>query len=731
VHSTSGKSLIFGQLAVLGYSTIVAIAAPSESEASNVIPRPPKDGPRSPLERLYAATTAISDAIDDEERLLQRIVQELSRLLNARYAAMGILGEDGRLAHFETTGLTGEEEAALWDTPPHGRGILGVLLREGKPLRLDDLTEDPRSVGFPPGHPEMKSFLGVPLVVGEHVLGRLYATEHRDGPFTDEDEMLALGFAGAAAVAIQSARQTAQLVKAERLRATGELAVGIAHDFNNLLATILGRTEVLLGQVRDAEMRGSLEAIRRAARDGAATVARMREYGRPVDATEFRPVDLASIAREAVELTRPRWQSEAQRQGRTIEVETILERDPAPLVLGDPAALREVLVNLIFNAIDALPTGGRISLGAQHVTHSSASLIRGEPVPPIDPAAEPSRDPGVVLWARDTGIGMPSDVRVRIFEPFYTTKGAQGSGLGLAMVRKVVEAHRGTITVESEVGAGTTFRLWFPVLVESRTADATPGTSDVEEVDVPPASIVVVDDQEDVLDTIGMLLRRDGHDVRAFRDPRAAVEAMLTERPDVLITDLGMPGLSGWDVSRITKERWPDLPVILLTGWGRDISAAQLREHGVLMALAKPAETVALRHALIRALQPEEEAPLRILLVDDATAFATVLGVLLRQAGHSVNRVERAKAGIDILTSDEPVDLVILDLNLPDGPSIDVLRAARNRATPPAVCVVSGSAPAAMQHEVPGADLYAEKAYVPERLEQIFAAARRRQGASQ
>ncbi|HEX2517662.1 MAG TPA: GAF domain-containing protein, partial [Chloroflexota bacterium] len=126
---------------------------------------PPRPG-RSPLERLYAATTALSETLEDEPALVRRIARELATLLDARYAAVGLLGEDGHLIVFETTGLTPEEEALLRPQPPHGRGILGALLREGQPLRLDDLTRDPRSVGFPPGHPPMRTFLGVPLVVG-------------------------------------------------------------------------------------------------------------------------------------------------------------------------------------------------------------------------------------------------------------------------------------------------------------------------------------------------------------------------------------------------------------------------------------------------------------------------------------------------------------------------------------------------------------------------------------
>ena len=649
-----------------------------------------------PLERLYAATTAIGSAIDDEQALLGRIVRELAALLDAKYAALGILGEDGALIHFETTGLTDEEEALLRPQPPHGRGILGALLREGHPLRLDDLTKDPRSVGFPAGHPPMRTFLGAPLVVGERVLGRLYVTEKHGGRhFTQEDETLALGFAAAAAVALQSARQAAQLVRSERLRATGELAAGVAHDFNNLLATILGRTEVLLGQVRDPEQRDSLEAIRRAARDGAAVVSRMREYSRPVDTTEFRLSDLADVARDAIQLARPRWQGEAQRQGRTITVQERLHSAP---VLGDPAALREAVINLLFNATDALPSGGTITVSLEKT------------------------DNAALLSVADTGIGIPEPVRARIFDAFFTTKGAQGSGLGLAMVRKVIEAHGGTVSVESTPGQGATFTIMLPTAAGEPVHDGIA----FDETRVPPSHVVVVDDQQDVLDTMGLLLRRDGHDVRLYHDPHAAVEAISGEKPDVVITDIGMPGMSGWQLTRAVRERHPDLPVIVLTGWGRDVTAAQLKEHGVVTALSKPAELDTFRRALALALAKQAAAPLRVLLVDDAVAFASVLSVLIGQDGHTVQRVETAGAAIDLFTSGERFDLVMLDLNLPDRPSAEVLAAARASASAPVVCVASGSAPHAMQREVPGADLYVEKAYVTEQLERILQTAQDR-----
>jgi signal transduction histidine kinase/DNA-binding response OmpR family regulator len=783
--------------------------------------------PSERLARLYGATTALTSEALDEEQLLRRIVEEAAGLVRARYAALGLLGTDGRLIRFETVGLTPEEFELLKDNPPHGRrGILGALLVEGRPLRLEDLTADPRSTGFPPGHPPMRSFLGVPLHLSGDVIGRLYMTEAEQGAFDEEDEHTALGFAAAASVALGNARLNAalrersqaatvaagqlratldalergvcmtdaegrialaneplavllaldasavglrerdladrfaapeafvsalviesaqprvsstdefevaetglvvrrfgrpiltpdghwlgrvaiyadvtqerelqeQLVAAERLRATGEMASGVAHDFNNLLATILGRVEVVLGQSQDEAVHENVLAIQRAARDGAATVARMREYGRPLDAGEFKPVSLERVVREAVELTQPRWRDQAQREGRTIAVG--LQLQPARPVLGDAVALREVLVNLIFNAVDAMPEGGDLTLTVQ-------------------PAGA-----GAELTVRDSGHGMPPAVQRRIFEPFFTTKGERGSGLGLAMVQKVVASHGGRVDVHSAPGSGTTFTIWLPATEAPAEDGSAPSAQPARDR---VARIVVIDDQRDVLDTTAMLLRGHGHDVRAFQDPRAGVEAALDDRPDLVISDLGMPGMNGWDVARAVHARHPDLPVILLTGWGREISATQMREGGIAAVLPKPVEGPALREAVASAL-PGEERPVRVLIVDDSAAFAAVLAMLIGQAGHAVERVETGQAGLAALASGEH-DLLLVDLGLPDRPAIDLIAAARVAPGRPAVCVVSGSAIAEMERSAPGADLYVEKVRVPERLDDLVALARRR-----
>jgi CheY-like chemotaxis protein len=185
-----------------------------------------------------------------------------------------------------------------------------------------------------------------------------------------------------------------------------------------------------------------------------------------------------------------------------------------------------------------------------------------------------------------------------------------------------------------------------------------------------------------------------------------------------------MPGMNGWDVARSVHARHPDLPVILITGWGREISATQMREHGIAAVLPKPVEGPALRQALAGVL-PAESPPLRVLIVDDSAAFAAVLAMLIGQAGHEVERVETAEAGLAALAADQH-DLLLVDLGLPDRPASDLVAAARAAPGRPLVCLVSGRAAAEMERDAPGADLYIEKVRVPERLDELVAGARRR-----
>ncbi|MBM4416816.1 MAG: response regulator [Chloroflexi bacterium] len=786
----------------------------------------PMSGPDA-LARLYAATASLARGSTDEREVLGQIARSAAELLRAPYAAVGIVDDHGDLREFVVHGLTDDEYARLKDHPPIGRGILGALLREGRPLRLDDLTRDPLAAGFPIHHPPMRAFLGLPLHLDGRVIGRLYATHARAGVFDEDDERLAMGFAAAASVAIGNARLATslraqtdaavlassqlwavldaleqgvivtdpagtivvvgdriaglvgassplagqneevlatllaapdvllsaialeraqpritdsdeltlqafdrtlrrysapvlavddtllgrvsvyadvsreriiqeQIVSVERLRATGEMASGLAHDFNNVLATILGRVELLLGQVTDATLIENLAAVQRAARDGAATVARMREYGRPLDQATFQPFALATVIAEAIEFTRPRWREQAVREGRTIEIETHLT--PTRPALGEAPAFRDVLVNLIFNAVDAMPHGGTIAIG-------------------LAPAGG-----GAELTIRDTGMGMTPALQRRIFEPFFTTKGERGSGLGLAMVRKVIASLGGHIDVTSAPGDGTTFTIWLPAT--DRPAPTTAAQSTADQRPRRLGRIVLIDDQTDVRDTEAMLLRAEGHDLRAFSDPAVALGAIDEDPPDLVITDLGMPGLTGWDVARALQARHPALPVIFLTGWGRELTAAQLREGGVSGVIPKPMDLSEARRAIDAAL-PHGDQPLRVLIADDSAAFAAVLALLFRQAGHHARTAATADAALGILATDRH-DLIVLDANLPAA--LDLAR--KPHAGAPLLCVASGSPEGEMTDLVPGAALYVEKVRVPERLDEIVRRTREREVAA-
>jgi CheY-like chemotaxis protein len=276
--------------------------------------------------------------------------------------------------------------------------------------------------------------------------------------------------------------------------------------------------------------------------------------------------------------------------------------------------------------------------------------------------------------------------------------------------------------VTSQPGAGTTFAIWRPTTEAPVEAAGSAGEArSAGRV----GRIVVVDDQQDVLDTTAMLLREDGHDVRVFLDPAAAVASAVADPPDLVLSDLGMPGMSGWDVARAVHASHPQLPVVLLTGWGREISAAQMRENGIAAVLAKPIEGGPLREA-VNAILAAGERPLRVLIVDDSAAFAAVLAMLIGQDGHEVTRVDSGTAAVEALGGEGSFDLVILDAGLPEGSAALVAGAARRAPGAPAVCVVSGSSIEEMERAVPGADLYIEKVRVPERLEELVALGRSR-----
>jgi signal transduction histidine kinase/CheY-like chemotaxis protein len=424
--------------------------------------------------------------------------------------------------------------------------------------------------------PGITAVIGEPLLYRERLAGVIALDNEGSGKrFTREDgEILAL-FATQAAIAVENARLFAELnrsyadlqraqeelVRAEKLRALGQLAAGIAHDLNNTLAAILGQAELVRTLTTDPEIVDSLAILEVAATDGAQVVRRLQGFSRQQPAGALVPCDLARAVTEALEITRPHWRDDAQRQGRLIEVKTDLQG--LPPVLGRVSEIREALTNLILNAVDAMPEGGTLSVGGQLV-HSPTGQLGERPALPSQATDEPLAHPTswVELTVTDTGIGMPEDVRRRAFEPFFTTKGGRGTGLGLSMVYGIMERHGGSIEAGSTPGHGATFTLRFQTIPEHPpTAPARPPGR------CPSRRILVIDDDPRVRGTIAGLLRAAGHRITEAANGGEGLLRFTEEPAELVLTDLSMPEVTGWDVAAAVKARVPTCPVVLLTGW--------------------------------------------------------------------------------------------------------------------------------------------------------------------
>jgi len=364
-----------------------------------------------------------------------------------------------------------------------------------------------------------------------------------------------------------------RLVRGETLRALGELAAGAAHHLNNLFAVAFGRLELLRDSTpRTDPAHQPLAAIDRALTDAAEVVRRIQTFSRRQPIEERRPLHMEEVAAEVIEMTRVRWKDEAETRG--LRIEATLAAEPSPPVLGDAAALREVMTNLVLNAVDALPQGGRIT-------------VRTFPA-----------DDFACVSVSDTGIGMSEAVRRRALEPFFTTKGVRSTGLGLSVSYGIVQSHGGELEIDSTEGQGTTVTIRLPIDAQAQAARRGPETA-ASPTAPAPLRILVIDDEAQVLDTLVKMLRRLGHHpvtAPGGREGLAILDA--GERIDLVLTDFGMPDMTGLDVMRRLRAHRPALPVLIITGWAE---AMQLPDTGDVTPshlLPKPVTLERLRAAL-------------------------------------------------------------------------------------------------------------------------------------
>jgi PAS domain S-box-containing protein len=368
-----------------------------------------------------------------------------------------------------------------------------------------------------------------------------------------------------------------QILEQERLLALGRMAGGVAHDFNNALSKILGFGELLLtspDKLQNTEtVRNHVQMINTAARDAGGVLRRLYAFYRPRRDTElFQPVNLSTIIEQAISLTKPKWKDEAQATGITIRIQT--EIQPKVPVFADQAELREAVTNLVHNAVDALPQGGTITLRAR---------------------TEAER---AILEISDTGTGMTDEVRLRCFEPFFSTKGGAAAGLGLASVYGIIQRHGGEIRIHSKLGEGSTFSIRLPVHTNQparrRRARSPVGSNGH------PLHVLVVEDDPLVRGIEAEYLISDGHTVETAADGCEGMAKFHSGKFDLVLVDRAMPEINGDQLTEAIKEMNPDMPVILVTGFP-DILGDDHNRRQANLILSKPFSHDSLRAAVGRA----------------------------------------------------------------------------------------------------------------------------------
>jgi PAS domain S-box-containing protein len=386
-----------------------------------------------------------------------------------------------------------------------------------------------------------------------------------------------IGFRGITRDITDRKRIEEQLFQAEKLRAVGEMASGVAHDFNNSLAAILGNTQILLYTAQDEELKETLKIIEKVAKDSSQTVRRLQEFTRKRIPQELFKVDVNAIVEDSIEITKPKWKDEAQSRG--IHIGMVSNLEDIPLASGSASELREVITNMIFNAIEAMHDGGKIEIRTFWK----------------------NRD--VFIQISDTGVGVAEETKEKIFEPFFTTKPFTNTGLGLSMSYGIVKRFGGEIEVESKVGQGTAFTITLPI-----------GEDEKEEaVDSQPikkgrrARILVIDDDEFVRSVLSRTLAQADHQVTLAEDGGKGVQLFKEGEFDVVLTDLGMPGMSGWEVCRMIKEISPHTPVGMITGWGAERDQSKMEEYGLDFFISKPFDLAEILNVVAETMESRKE----------------------------------------------------------------------------------------------------------------------------
>jgi len=535
----------------------------------------------------------------DLHRLLTLAIKELDRHVPRQAVAIWLASDLGEQDLFDestsTLVLEGLHERGrsfgleTGMAAPSEHVIFADCLHHGEALYVDRrlLAESP--CPLTPGLLEggASACFVVPLRAGKRILGVLQTICTRPDGFTNEEIQLyylvadMLGPAIAQVVLFQRLRGAydelrstqSQLIQNEKMRALGEMASGMAHDFNNALCGVLGFLDLaLLDRAITESCRGYLDASKTCALDAAHTVRRVQEFARRNRSEgAMQPLELDELVRQTAELTRPKWESLQHVMENPINV--LVATEARCCVQACAAELREALTNLIFNAVDAMPEGGTLTV--------RSCIQQGR----------------ATIQVQDTGGGISEEVKRRLFEPFFTTKGERGTGLGLSVAFGIIERHHGDIEVESRLGHGAKFIIRLPIWHEG-AARAAPAPPEPAVAAQPGSRVLVVDDEESVRRFLSAGLQQLGYEAHLAPTAEEALVVLAREKFDILLTDLGLPGMSGDELARAVHERDPSTPIVLLTGWGDQIKAENRDFAGITHVLSKPVSLGALAQTL-------------------------------------------------------------------------------------------------------------------------------------
>jgi signal transduction histidine kinase/CheY-like chemotaxis protein len=510
-----------------------------------------------------------------------------------RAVALFDLGGDGVRAKVATP-------AGVKDLPPGeaeiSHSVLARVRDAGGAVIIDDAAAE-GSLGDRPSVRRfgLRSVLVCPLRTPSRYLGYLYVEDRsRPRSFSVRDIELLEGFASQAALALENAalvedlrtsyrdlsQARSEAVRAENLRSLGRLATEVAHDLNNLLTAVLGEAQILLLDTRFRDAYNSLRVIERAAQDGAECIRRIQESTRVRHHAEFEEIEVVALLREVLEFTRVRCAPKPGRPDTAIGV--TLEGSRRAIVRGLPSELREVFTNLIVNAVEAMATGGRLTVRVHD-----------------------ARD-RVAIDVRDTGSGIPPDVLRRLFEPFFTTKGERGNGLGLSIAQGVVRRHGGEIQVESELGLGTVMRVLLPRVRSELSLEEGPSVESPLVLLHERQRFLIVDDDPSVLRVLGQLLEQAGADVELAVGGHAAMARLSDATPayDCVVTDLYMPQMSGLDVADFVQKASPGTRVVVMSGCSTTLESEATRDRGITQVIRKPFSVDTVRRLVAAAQRP-------------------------------------------------------------------------------------------------------------------------------